>query len=232
MCHWFAKKTAEIYGKLFILGKRSNIKGGRQEEFIGSLIGFGAHILAKTLRFEIDIHPEVNLNDASIFCFWHNRTMMAPEIWQRSSASAKLCCLTSASRDGTTTAAMMSMYGITSVRGSSSRRGKQAMIEMIRTLRSGTSLAITPDGPRGPRYKMDRGLIKLAAKTQIPIVPTTINYSSYWQLKTWDQFRIPKPFSKVEFTMLKPTIVDRNVNDIGVWDIKQQLEKLMGQEAS
>lgn len=104
------------------------------------------------------------------------------------------------------------------------------MIEMIRMLRSGTSLAITPDGPRGPCYKMDPGLIKLAAKTQTPIVPATINYSSYWELKTWDKFRIPKPLSKVTLTISKPILIEKDLNDIGVLDMKQRLEEQMGQD--
>jgi len=197
---------------------------------IGSIIGFGAYFLAKTFRFKIDKHPDVDFDDASIYCFWHNRVIMAPEAWQRESATAELCCLTSASRDGTITSAMMSVYGIDSVRGSSSRRGKKAMIEMIRTLRSGTSLAITPDGPRGPRYKLDPGLIKLAAKTQTPVVPATINYSSYWELKTWDRFRIPKPFCKVEITIPKPILIDKDINEEEVLEMKQKLEEIMGQD--
>ena len=210
------------------MGKKRDIKGGTKEQLIGSLIGYFAYFLSKTLRFKIFADPELVLDDTSIYCFWHNRAMMAPVAWQRLTATAKLCCLTSASKDGTLTAAMMECYGIPSVRGSSSRRGKQAMIEMIRTLRSGSSLAITPDGPRGPKYQLDPGLIKLASKTQTPIVAATINYSSCWELRTWDKFRIPKPFSTVEIIMPKPLLLPKNLSEEEVLATKSELEAMMG----
>ncbi len=208
--------------------KRQDIAGGIKERVIGSLIGGLIHVYSKLLRCEVDKHPSVDMeNQASIYCFWHNRVLLTPEIWQRLSSTAQLTCLTSASKDGTITAAVMAAFGIGAVRGSSSRRGKQAMIDMIRVLRAGSSLAITPDGPRGPRENLDPGLIKLAAKTRTPIVPASVEYSSYWELKTWDRFRLPKPFSTVKVTMTEPLIPPPKLSEEEVLEFKSQLETIL-----
>ena len=210
--------------------RRGDIIGGKKERYIGVLIGFFVHYYSKLLRFQIHSAPSIDFDSQTyIFTFWHNRTLVAPELFQRMTSSAKLTCLTSPSRDGTIIESMMALYGIESVRGSSSRRGKQAMIEMIKTLRSGSSLAITPDGPRGPRYKMDPGLIKLAAKTQTLVVPAQIEYSTYWELKTWDKFRIPKPFSTVTLKMHEPILLPKSLSDEGVLEMKAQFEGIMGE---
>lgn len=87
------------------------------------------------------------------------------------------------------------------VRGSSSRRGAAAMREMVTLLQDGTDIIITPDGPRGPVYQFGPGAFKLAQITEQPMVPYRIRYRSYWELRTWDRFQIPKPFSRVDVTI-------------------------------
>ena len=67
----------------------------------------------------------------------------------------------------------------------------------VRALEAKRYVAFTPDGPRGPRYQMSSGPIYLASRFQIPVYPVAVNYSSYWELKSWDRFQIPKPFAKV-----------------------------------
>jgi len=83
-------------------------------------------------------------------------------------------------------------------RGSSSRRGAQALIELASWLSEGYDIALTPDGPRGPCYKLSPGLVLLAKNDGNPIMPLAVRYHDSWKLKSWDQFRIPKPFSRVD----------------------------------
>jgi lysophospholipid acyltransferase (LPLAT)-like uncharacterized protein len=132
---------------------------------------------------------------------WHNRILLLPVVFARYRGGQRLVVLTSASRDGGLLAAVVRHFGVQAVRGSSSRRGGQALRELQGKLEEGCDIIITPDGPRGPRYEMSPGLLFLAEKTGFPMLPIHAEYSRYWELKSWDGFRIPKPFSKVIVTL-------------------------------
>ena len=95
----------------------------------------------------------------------------------------------------------MANLGMGSVRGSSSRRGSTAIRELTALLESGVDLAITPDGPRGPKYTLGPGAVFLSQKTCIPIMLLHARYHSAIRLKTWDNFAIPLPFSRVDITI-------------------------------
>src|SRR5690606_9214875 len=109
----------------------------------------------------------------------------------------KAVVLASASHDGAALASAMAVFGLGAVRGSSSRRGVAALIALKRALKSGVDVCITPDGPRGPRYGLQPGVVKLAASSGAPIIPIHVRFSSAWRLNTWDRFVLPKPFSRV-----------------------------------
>ena len=96
---------------------------------------------------------------------------------------------------------------IGAVRGSHKRRGAHAVMELVESVKNGADVFITPDGPRGPRYRMSPGPIYAASKLGVPIVPLAINYSSCWKLNSWDRFQIPKPFSKVSVHLGKKIFV-------------------------
>jgi len=82
------------------------------------------------------------------------------------------------------------------------RGGSAALLDLVRKLSEGYDICITPDGPRGPRYSLGPGAVLLAQLCKVPLMPLLIEYSSYWRLKSWDGFAIPKPFSKVEVTIM------------------------------
>jgi lysophospholipid acyltransferase (LPLAT)-like uncharacterized protein len=115
--------------------------------------------------------------------------------------------MVSASRDGAFLTHILKLFDVEPVRGSSSRRGPQALWEMVSKARSGFDLAITPDGPRGPRYEAQYGAIDLSKITGLPIVP--IGYSVNWKIrfKSWDGFILPLPFSKCDVFIGKPIYV-------------------------
>ena len=83
------------------------------------------------------------------------------------------------------------------MRGSSRKKGFSALHGVLREIREGNYVCFTPDGPRGPRYRMSQGPIYAASQLGVPIIPLAINYASRWELKSWDRFQIPKPFSRV-----------------------------------
>lgn len=141
-----------------------------------------------------------------ILVFWHNRIPAIAIAFlrhypTRHSSRKGVSVLTSPSKDGDILAGVMAHLGMGAVRGSSSRRGSTAVRELTALLESGTDLAITPDGPRGPKYSLGLGAIFLAQKTGTPIMPLHARYHRAIKLKTWDNFAIPLPFSRIDITI-------------------------------
>ena len=162
--------------------------------------------LCRTLRYRL-------LDDAGflngpyptpvIMLIWHNRILAMPALFVRHYPKRKgLVVLTSPSRDGAYLAEFVRNFRMDSVRGSSSRRGAAALLHLTRRIEEKYGICITPDGPRGPRYQLQPGALLLAQRAGVPLMPFLIEYSSYWRLKSWDGFAIPKPFSQVTVTLL------------------------------
>lgn len=167
-----------------------------------SLAGSGLmRLLMATLRFriidEVGILPG-RADQPAIWVFWHNRLFVMPHVFNRFAPQAKGAALTSASKDGEILAAFLRRFGLMAVRGSSSRGGARALIEMRRVLAQGFTMAITPDGPRGPCYELSPGVVRLAQISGAPLLPVHVHVERCWRLKSWDRFIIPKPFSRVE----------------------------------
>ena len=104
----------------------------------------------------------------------------------------------SPSRDGQYIADLAKQFGVMSVRGSSRKRAAGVLNEALSVLRKGNNISMTPDGPRGPKYKLSMGPILLSSMTGYPILPISVYASKYWQLRSWDNFQIPKPFCKLQ----------------------------------
>jgi lysophospholipid acyltransferase (LPLAT)-like uncharacterized protein len=188
--------------------RKSGVVIPRQPAWHGRLASFTlwalATALAKTWR--VDARDESGLihdrnADPAIFALWHNRLGIAMEFWrwgQIWQPEARLAALISASRDGALLASTFARFNVIPIRGSSSRRGPQALIELTRALRQGCHVAITPDGPRGPKYIVQPGVISLAQLSGCPIIPVGAKISGKLRLRSWDQFQIPLPFSRCE----------------------------------
>jgi lysophospholipid acyltransferase (LPLAT)-like uncharacterized protein len=147
-------------------------------------------------RLRLDKYPYITIT-------WHNRLLFFPVMFTRSTRK-RTAALVSASRDGQYVADVVGLFGIKSVRGSTSRRAGPALHESLKCLKDGYNLSMTPDGPRGPLYKMSRGPVVLASKTGYPVVPMSINYTSFWEVKSWDRFQIPKPWAKIMLVVGDP----------------------------
>lgn len=155
---------------------------------------------ARTLRYEIDdrsnlLSPSVTEN--YIGALWHNRLLLIAFVLQKFVPHRPGAGLISASRDGDLIAPLIERFGFQVVRGSSSRMGASATLELAGVLKSGRDVLMTPDGPRGPAYELGPGIVFLAQKSGAPIQPINMEFSSCWRVNSWDRFILPRPFSKV-----------------------------------
>ncbi|MAG54854.1 MAG: hypothetical protein CMJ83_01030 [Planctomycetes bacterium] len=138
-----------------------------------------------------------------ILTVWHNSLMIPLGHECRHGVHA----LISSGRDGEFVARVFRGFGVEALRGSSTRHGLRALREAIRKDSGRGRFAVTPDGPRGPRYSFGPGVTFLASRTGIPVVPVGIAVSRAWHLRTWDRYRIPKPFSIAHLVFGAPRIV-------------------------
>jgi len=173
-------------------------------------------ILARTLRYEMDDRAGVlgkPVEGNYIAALWHNRLLLISFVLKKFFPQRPGAGLISASRDGDMIADATRRFGFDVVRGSSSRMGASALLELSEVLASGRDVLITPDGPRGPAYELGPGIIFLAQKTGAPVVPVNMEYSSCWRVKSWDRFVIPKPFSKVRVIIGQPQRISSTSSD-------------------
>jgi lysophospholipid acyltransferase (LPLAT)-like uncharacterized protein len=168
-----------------------------------------------------------------IFSIWHNRLALSMGIFHRyikiRQPQRRLAALVSASKDGALLARALENFGVQPVRGSTSRRGPQALLELTRWAEQHYDLAITPDGPRGPKYVVQLGVIALAQVTQTPIVPVVASIKGKWKVKSWDAFQVPLPMAQCRVNLLPPIQVPRNASDTEREECRAQLEQTMRQ---
>src|SRR5262245_31959256 len=148
----------------------------------------------RTLRYryrflQSDVDPrQRGLTERYIYAFWHENMLLVATRYAR----PDIYVLISQHADGQLIADVCRHLGFRTVRGSTTRGGADAVRQMLRLGRE-AHLAVTPDGPRGPRRKVQQGLVYLAARTGMPIVPIGIGYSKAWRMQSWDRFALPKP---------------------------------------
>lgn len=211
---------------------KHQIRGNRKSQLLGYLAWMAMKLWSVTLRYEVNgakkiVDPSIGKNPV-IFALWHNRIFTMPPIWQRTGGKNRSAVvLTSASKDGTTLATAMKLFGIGAIRGSSSRRAVSALIGMKKALKEGHDVCVTPDGPKGPRYHVQPGIIKIAQACGVQIIPIHIRYSSAWRLKTWDRFVIPKPLSRVTVVFAEPRIIEKGISEEAFELARTDLEKCL-----
>lgn len=212
---------------------RSNtIKTSRASMMAGHLAAWVMKLWSLTLRYEINgnaglVQPKINPQPV-IFALWHNRIFTMPPIWKLTGGKNRsTVVLTSASKDGSTLATAMEFFGIGSIRGSSSRRAVSALIGMKKALQEGKDVCVTPDGPKGPRYRVQPGLLKIAQATDADIIPIHIRYTSAWRLSSWDRFVIPKPLSKVTIIFDQPIRIQKDLTEEAFEAARTSLEKCL-----
>lgn len=157
-----------------------------------------------------------------IFAFWHSRLLMISYLYQGWGAAI----MVSQSKDGEIIARILSRQGHRIVRGSTSRGGARAMVNMIRILKEeGCTGGIIPDGPRGPRYKVQPGVIALGKKTGYPIIPISYSAQRIKAFDSWDRFVLPYPFTKGTFIYGNPIFVPKGSTPKKEKELCARLEK-------
>ncbi|NNC87863.1 MAG: lysophospholipid acyltransferase family protein [Akkermansiaceae bacterium] len=211
--------------------QRLAVRDSAKARILGTVAGWILRVTGATLRMEVvdrcGITERGRVEGPVIWCIWHNRVFVPASVRNRLCKWRQATVLTSASNDGAILAAAVKVFGLGAVRGSSSRRGASALKELIRVLKQGTDAGVTPDGPRGPLYVMQPGVVKLAQAAQVPIMPLHVTFGRSTRLNSWDRFHIPWPFSRITVTFDELLAVPRKLDDDAFAAQCRKLEDIM-----
>ena len=161
-----------------------------------------AYVLMRIIWFTTSkkFHFITPIGDEQHVCVcWHGELFMSPQAYRHIHKKQKASAIISQHFDGSLIANTLSLLQIRPLRGSSKRGAREVLLKAFKSIKSGEEVLITPDGPRGPRHSMSDGAIGIALKSKLPIFVMNYTCSNFWQVKSWDKFVIPKPFSKVDF---------------------------------
>jgi lysophospholipid acyltransferase (LPLAT)-like uncharacterized protein len=167
------------------------------------------HLLFRTLRHQIvplgrRLDPDMVLpGERFIWSVWHENVLLPVNYFSR----PDIAVLISSHADGQLLGAFIEMMGMNLVHGSTNRGGVRAVRQLLADSEKWRHLAITPDGPRGPRRIVQPGVVYLASRTGRPIIPSGVAYTRPWRFNSWDKFAIPKPFSRAFFVTAEPIFV-------------------------
>lgn len=159
-----------------------------------------------------------------IICIWHRHILMFHFAWIY---PAKVHLLISRHRDGRLIATIASKFGFDSIAGSSSKGGAQALRAIMRALKDGDCVAITPDGPRGPRMRVSPGTIHTARIAGVPLLPVAICASRRHLVNSWDRMVVPLPFSNFAVSVGEPIEIPRDADEETVEAARLRLENQM-----
>ncbi len=164
--------------------------------------------LSKTWRYRAIASEPVNkLRQAGqpvLFALWHGQ--MLPLLWYHRNQGVAV--VVSEHSDGEIIARILEWMGYRLIRGSTSRGADRALLGIVRKLKEGNDVAITPDGPRGPARQFAQGAIVAANRAHAPIIPTLAHVDRAWKLSSWDGFVVPKPFARITIAYGPPTLVE------------------------
>lgn len=152
-----------------------------------------------------------------IATFWHGEFLMLPFAYLKLRKKPKIFIIASKHFHGELISRICACFGFRAVRGSTNyngvdRGGMRVLLDSFKNLKEGWDMGITPDGPRGPYHSIADGVVAMGQKTQIPLSFFRVHNHSFWELKTWDKFQIPKPFSKIDFFLSEPFLLDRTLS--------------------
>ena len=196
------------------------------QKLIGFTFYYITKLISRSIRWEYFEQSKksniYNNKHKYIFCCWHNRLFLGPHLLPRNRV---INALQSSHSDGMITSLAFKYLGMNVILGSSKKGGIQAFRKMVRRLQLGESIAITPDGPKGPKEKVKEGVIKLAQMTDTPIIPLVWATKKFKIINSWDNFVLPYPFSKGIYSFGKPIHIEKEIN-IKKFELERQnLEK-------
>lgn len=191
-----------------------------------ALVGkYGIRLLLNTCKIEVIGLEYLNRQEKCILMLWHNRMAVMCEFFHRYLPNRHYAAFLSKSRDGEPIAHVIKKYPFASCIRVAHNLRHQALREAISYLNHQRGvLLITPDGPKGPVYKIKPGALLAAKEAEAPILAFSWEASNYWEFKTWDKFRLPKPFSKIKISLSKPITMESSRDMHG---LTEELEKIM-----
>lgn len=217
------KKTLEVYQKADLSGysfrQRTLIRLADRAFFL--LI----KLIGATLKYEsvgMENFDKIESDGKiPIYTFWHNRIFAGTYFFR----NRGIVIITSQSFDGEYIARFIQRFGYGAVRGSSTRGGVGALVEMIRLMKKGLPTGFSIDGPKGPLYVAKPGACVLAKKTGNPIVPFVLEPEKFWEIKSWDRMQIPKPFSRVKVFVAAPVYVEKSADEAEIENKRAELQE-------
>jgi lysophospholipid acyltransferase (LPLAT)-like uncharacterized protein len=203
----------------------------RGQRLKASLIGwagyFAISLIGRTVRWrsEGDQHLQeiYDAKSRAIFTFWHGRIFPATYYWRK----RRIVVMTSMNLDGEAIAQCIQRFGYGVARGSSSRGGLRALAQLIRDIQRGRDAGFTIDGPRGPRYVAKQGPVHLAFKTGAAIFCFHISMKHKIQLKSWDEFQIPLPFTTAIVLKAPPIWVPHNATSDQLRALHEKMQNVL-----
>lgn len=209
----------------------SIVKGPRK---LFLFAAFFVSLIVRCLHFTVrcqfvgfrEYRKRLEQKEAVLISFWHNQGLFMPFAYF--GPWGKIRLIVSQSRDGELIASLLWWFGILSVRGSSSRGGTEALREFLKLSREGkTSLVFTPDGPKGPIYKVKEGIAYLASRSERPLYLLSVAYTRTKYFGSWDRFRLPLPFCRAYFVCSPPLTFQRTHNADELEAVRSAIEQGM-----
>lgn len=188
---------------------------------LSRLAYFAVRLFGSTFRITVLNYEKVqSLEGGKVLCGWHGRSMIASIYFRRKG----FWVIISKSKDGDIQTHVFQNLGFHVIRGSTGRGGERALIESIRELRKGETMAITPDGPRGPSKVVQGGIMVMAKKANAWLVPCGVSARPRVLAKSWDRYMVPLPFAKCLMNFGEPVRVPSDASDEQVEHIRLQLQ--------
>lgn len=202
------------------------------DSLIVGCAGLLIRALASTWRIEVrNGHHLQSLRDAGkpfIFALWHGQLL--PLLWHH--RRQRISLVISEHRDGERIAQVARGLGYELVRGSSTRGGGRALIQLSRVLQAGKEAAITPDGPKGPARSVAQGVLIAAQRSGAAILPIAASADRAWRASSWDSFLIPKPFARVTVAYSAPLSIADTTTDAALQRADEVKRGIMAAEES
>lgn len=168
--------------------------------------------------------PEDVPEEPFVIASWHGDLLLQPFIYFKLRKKINAKIIISEHFDGQLIARTVRYMNLDTIHGSTTRNGAKVLIAAMKALKNGSDIAITPDGPKGPRHEVADGIVVMAQKTNSKIIIFSCVPERYWQFKSWDRFTIPKPFSRLDFYASEPL----DVSDMTMEEAKALIkEKLL-----
>ncbi|HEY0174600.1 MAG TPA: lysophospholipid acyltransferase family protein [Pyrinomonadaceae bacterium] len=213
-----AYRFADLSG--YATGKRLAVRAA------GLVFYLAIRAIGSTARFRVEgweHWEEANRGGPPVMAFWHEQIFLTTYYFRR----RRIVVMTSRSFDGEYIARFIQRFGYGAARGSSTRGGVGALVEMARLVRAGCPAGFTVDGPRGPRRVAKTGALLLAKKTGRPVLPFAVVAERCWRLGSWDRLQIPRPFTPAVVRLAPPIRVAADADDAQLESLRGELQSAL-----